>query len=136
MPDRPHKAGPVLLVEDDPELREALDIVMRSQGYDVVTASNGEEAFAHLHDPLPPSVIVLDLMLPVMDGFEFRVRQLEDPALASIPVIVLSAGGDLANKTATMRAAACLQKPIGIEELLEHVERLTRDGDGNGARTR
>ena len=93
---QPHarSAAPILLVEDDPELREALALVLESDGYVVVTAADGVEALERLHDRLRPRVIVLDLMLPVMDGFEFRVRQTEDPELAGIPVIVLSAGGD------------------------------------------
>ena len=126
MPTIRGSGAPVLLVEDDPELRDALALVLQSAGYAVVTAGDGVQALDRLHDALRPRLVVLDLMLPVMDGFEFRVRQMEDPELAGIPVIVLSAGGDLTRKTVTMHPAACLMKPIEMDELLAHVRRIYR----------
>jgi CheY-like chemotaxis protein len=65
-----------------------------------------------------PSVILLDLMMPVMDGWQFRTEQLRDPALAAIPVILISADGTVREKAAALSAAAFLRKPIDVEQLL------------------
>src|SRR5207247_5367808 len=94
-------------------------------GYDVVCAGEGREALARVRASPPPSLILLDLMLPVMDGFEFRVQQMQDPDIASIPVIVFSCGGDLQEKVAPLRVAACLRKPVDVDALLELIRVLT-----------
>src|SRR2546427_10339958 len=86
---------PILLVEDDPDVRDALRLTLEDAGYDVVCAGEGREALARVRASPPPSLILLDLMLPVMDGFEFRVQQMQDPSIASIPVVVFSCGADL-----------------------------------------
>src|ERR1043166_6147962 len=88
---------PILVVEDDPDVREALVLLLEREGYAVTSVNNGQEALEQLR-ATPSALILLDLMLPVMDGFEFRVHQLQDPALARVPVIVLSGGGDLTRK--------------------------------------
>ena len=116
--------GPILVVEDDPALREALTLILEREGHTVVAAAEGQKALDILRGPSRPSLVLLDLMLPVMDGFEFRVQQRQDPRVADVPVIVLSAGGDLERKTAGMTAAACLHKPIDIDELLGLIARL------------
>jgi CheY-like chemotaxis protein len=116
--------GPILLVEDDPDLREGLVLLLSEEGYEVVTAEDGRQALASLRTHARPAVILLDLMLPVVDGFEFRVQQRQDPALASVPVIVLSGGGDLERKAGPLAAAACLPKPIDVPALLAHVGRF------------
>jgi two-component system, chemotaxis family, chemotaxis protein CheY len=113
-PDR----GPILVVEDDPAMRDALVVALRHEGYATESATDGHQALARLREPAPPALVLLDLMLPVMDGFEFRVQQLQDPALARIPVIVLSGGGDLDRKAASLHADACLGKPLDLEALL------------------
>jgi CheY-like chemotaxis protein len=110
--------GAVLVVEDDPATREALVVFLRHEGYPAESVNDGQQALARLRDKKPPSLVLLDLMLPVMDGFEFRVQQLQDPALARIPVIVVSAGGDLVRKAETLHADACLAKPLDVEMLL------------------
>ena len=84
----------ILLVEDDADIRLQVVLALELEGYEVVQASNGKEALALLRSSSPeglPCCIILDLMMPVMDGWEFRRRQREDPALASVPVVVLSA---------------------------------------------
>src|SRR6185436_19157933 len=81
----------VLVVDDHEDVRMALEAVLVANGSEVVTASEGEEALGRLRDGVRPCVIVLDLMMPKLDGWEFREAQLADAALASIPVIVLSA---------------------------------------------
>jgi CheY-like chemotaxis protein len=81
----------LLLVEDNPDTREALVRFFVLSGFDVVDACDGEEALLLLRGGLRPSVIVLDLAMPIMDGYAFREAQLADPALADIPVVVFSA---------------------------------------------
>jgi CheY-like chemotaxis protein len=105
-----HGQGPserILLVEDDPDVRYSVTLVLQNEGYDVATAGDGREALEVLRRAAP-ALILLDLMMPVMDGFEFRVRQMQDPELARIPVIIFSGGSDLERKAATLHAAACL----------------------------
>lgn len=120
--------GPILVVEDDPTSREALVTLLESQGYDVAAAADGEEALARLRAPEPPALVLLDLMLPVMDGFEFRTRQMQQPELAEIPVIVLSGGGDLDRKSGPLHVDACLRKPLEPDVLLDEV--VSRIGPG------
>ena len=82
----------LLLVEDDDDLREDFALILRSRGYRVEVAANGAEALARLRARAPlPCIILLDLMMPVMSGWELRSAQLADPVLAGIPVIVLTA---------------------------------------------
>jgi DNA-binding response OmpR family regulator len=97
---------------------ESMTVLLECEGFEVSTAADGEQALDRLRGPVPPALVVLDLMLPVMDGFEFRVRQMLDPAIAMIPVIVCSGGGDLEQKAAGLGAAACLRKPIDLDELV------------------
>ncbi len=117
----PTDRAPVLIVEDDPEIRQALCRLLSDEGYEVETASEGEEGLERLRAHPRPCCVVLDLMLPKMDGFEFRVRQMEDPEVASIPVIVLSAGGEVERKVEHLRVAASLTKPPDFEKLLRVV---------------
>jgi len=121
----PHvtQSAPVLIIEDDPDLRDALRELLSGEGYAVTTAADGREGLARMGAPPRPGVILLDLMLPRMDGFEFRVRQLEDPELAGIPVIVFSGGGDVKQKVARLGVVASLMKPLDFEALLDCVAR-------------
>src|SRR5437016_13408702 len=116
-------SAPVLVIEDDPDLRDALRELLSGEGYQVTTAADGREGLARMGAPPRPGVILLDLMLPRMDGFEFRVRQLEDPELAGIPVIVFSGGGDVKQKVARLGVVASLMKPLDFEALLRSEER-------------
>ncbi len=113
-----------LVVDDDPSIREVLEIVLDQDGYEVRTASNGRIALEILSD-WQPAVILLDLMMPVLDGRGFRTEQLRDAHLAPIPVIVLSAANDARQQASTMGAAACLQKPFDADQLLATVRSLT-----------
>ncbi len=113
--------SPVLIVEDDPEVRESLRRLLSDEGYEVTTAAEGQEGLERLHAQPQPCCVVLDLMLPNMDGFEFRVRQMGDPEVAAIPVIVLSAGGDVERKVAHLGVAASLTKPPDFDRLLDCV---------------
>jgi len=112
----------VLLVDDDRDIRETIEEILETEGYPVVTAKNGLEALA-LARADHPAMILLDLFMPVMDGVEFRHRQLEDAGLANIPVVVVSAATDLAERVRPLRVAGWLEKPLHIDELIEVVAR-------------
>lgn len=109
----------VLVVEDDGLVREAMRMVLQWEGYRVDCAANGQEALDRLREGPRPSLILLDVAMPVLDGQQFRRAQRADPDLASIPVIVVS-GTALA---ASVEAAGHLQKPFQVEELLEIIRR-------------
>ena len=120
-------AATVLVVEDDPDVREAISEALADGGFAPVTASHGGDALDYLRaeGQLRPSLILLDLMMPVMDGFQFRTEQRNDPRMAEIPVVVISASGDIENVAAAMNAAGILRKPVRLPELLAMVRRFT-----------
>jgi CheY-like chemotaxis protein len=111
--------GHVLVVEDDADLREAIVESLRVEGFDVVSAENGERALAYLRSAPKPAVILLDLMMPRMNGWEFRAVQRADPRLTSIPVVIVSGDGHAETSAATLGATACLVKPIDFDKLVE-----------------
>jgi CheY-like chemotaxis protein len=110
---------PVLIVEDDEDLREMMAQLLSLEGFRTITVANGREALEYLHDAEKPQVILLDLMMPVMDGWEFRRQQRADPSLAPVPVIVLSALDQ--GRAATLDANAFLKKPLDFDRLLSLV---------------
>src|SRR5258705_13854073 len=112
----------LLLVEDDGELRTSLSELLLSDGYDVVEASNGSEALDCLRKTPAPDLILLDLMMPVKDGWQFRVEQKRDPAIASIPVVAFSA--DDTPKAVAIDAEAYITKPFQYPALVETVRRI------------
>src|SRR5438445_6065998 len=81
---------PVLIVDDDADVRDAMEFLLRSEGYRTVTAADGDDALTKLRAGLEPCLILLDLMMPWKDGFQFRREQMRDPRLSAIPVVVLS----------------------------------------------
>lgn len=112
----------ILIIEDDEGVGSSLAALLRDEGYDVVIATSGRSALDRLrNDPLP-SLILLDLMMPEMDGIEFRVRQLADSRLASIPVIVISARPDVERRAKQLLVDDFLPKPMNFEELLHVVQ--------------
>jgi CheY-like chemotaxis protein len=113
----------ILVVEDDAATRDALVLILSDRGFTVLGAANGQEALGVLRGATRPDLILLDLMMPIMDGWQFRREQGRDPALAAIPVVVLSADGNVQQKAASLRAADYLQKPVDVEHLLEVVRR-------------
>jgi CheY-like chemotaxis protein len=115
--------APVLLVDDDSGVRRTLARFLGRDGIPVVEADNGQEALTYLQGGGPVSVIVLDLRMPVMDGFQFRAEQRREPALASIPVIVLS-GADT-DRFDELDAVAAFEKPASFAELARLVRQLT-----------
>ena len=117
----------LLLVEDDPDVQEALGDILADAGWDVACAFDGAAALLHLRAAARlPCVILLDLMMPGMNGYQFRAAQLEDPALARIPVILLTADVMIKEKAAALRVAACLRKPVGVAELCAAIHRHCR----------
>jgi signal transduction histidine kinase len=119
--------GRVLLVEDERIVREALQIVLEAEGYDVALAENGYDALTQLRVEALPDIILFDLIMPVMDGWQFRAIQKNDPRLTAIPVVALS--GDRSSKAAAISAHAYLRKPIEPSELLETFDRLLVDNE-------
>ncbi len=112
---------PVLVVDDHDDVREALVALLESEGYATVTATNGADALAYLRSTRElPCLILLDLMMPVMDGSEFREQQLADHELASVPVIIVSAYGQRTQGRA-LGAVAYVAKPIDVERLMQLV---------------
>ena len=114
----------ILLVDDDIPSVEALKELLEGAGYAVGCAENGREALALLREAGSYCVILLDIMMPVMNGYEFREAQLKDPKLASIPVIVITADGRAREKARQIGTERYLQKPLSPPELLRAIEEL------------
>jgi CheY-like chemotaxis protein len=112
---------PVLIVEDDADLREMMAQLLTLEGFAAATAANGREALLYLQTNAAPDVILLDLMMPVMDGWEFRREQQRDRDMAGVPVIVLSALDQ--PRAADVAADAFLKKPLDFDRLLELIRR-------------
>jgi CheY-like chemotaxis protein len=109
----------VFVVEDDTDIRNSLAVLLECEGHEVEEASHGLEALTKIRaTSQKPDLIVLDLMMPVMDGFQFLEEQIKDPALASIPVLVLSADGNLGSKKSRLNANAFLRKPFELDEFI------------------
>jgi two-component system response regulator MprA len=110
----------ILLVEDDADLREMMAQMLELEGFDPVLACDGADALEKLHAGLPPPhVIVLDMMMPRMDGWTFRQHQTRDPTISEIPVVVLSAAPRAT--LASAAPAAILEKPFDLDRLLTTV---------------
>lgn len=117
---------PVLIVEDDADLREMMAQLLTLEGFRAETVANGREALKYLHESPRPDLILLDLMMPVMDGWEFRKQQRDDPALADVPVIVLTALDQAQARAGDLNGVDFLKKPLDFDRLLELVRRHCR----------
>jgi CheY-like chemotaxis protein len=118
----PGRCHSVLVVDDDPAICEAIQQALEEEGYQVITAEHGQAALDWLKGaPSRPCVIILDLMMPVMDGAALRRAQLSDPTLSNIPVILVTAGGNADKKAAAVGADLGMTKPMSLHELLEAV---------------
>jgi CheY-like chemotaxis protein len=114
----------ILIVEDDALTREALALLLRGAGYATVEAADGGEAVAYLRSAPPPCLILLDLMMPVMDGWQFLQARHSDPALAAPPVVVVTAAGGISPTAArALGANEVFQKPVDPEQLLDAIRR-------------
>jgi CheY-like chemotaxis protein len=113
----------VFVVEDDRDIREAGVEVLEDEGYLVSAASDGREGLLLLRRATPkPDLILLDLMMPIMNGFQFREEQRKDPELAAIPVVVITADVNARAKAESLGAAGFVQKPVKIQPLLDIIE--------------
>ena len=117
----------VMIVEDDPDTREMLERFLELEGFDVRTAANGQLALEALqHEALEddtPCVILLDLMMPVMNGWQFREKQVRDPRFSSIPVVVVTAAGPR-DEIPAINADGWLSKPVDFDRLLATIGSL------------
>src|SRR5262245_20335248 len=112
----------ILIVDDDGSIREMLRLFLEMKGYTVSSAINGQDALDHLGQSAElPQLILLDLMMPVMSGVEFRAAQRQTPALAGIPVALISADANLRESAPIVNADAYLSKPIDFDVLLATV---------------
>lgn len=113
----------ILIVDDDPDIREALLDVLTDHGYSAEALSNGREALEYLRAGARPQLILLDLMMPVMDGLQFRHEQVSDPELRELPVLLISAGNDVAKSAQALGVPHSMRKPLDLAKLLEVVAR-------------
>ena len=115
---------PILVVEDDEDIRESLVELLRDRGYHAIGARDGRDALATLsHAETLPCLIVLDLMMPVMDGKAFRDEQLRDPVLSKIPVLVISAYHDAETRAHALNTPMAMKKPLDLDRFLDLVQR-------------
>lgn len=137
---RPDRGGEhhhvLLLVEDDTDLRVAMDALLRLEGFKLLTAADGAEALAILQRGAAPCLILLDFSMPVSDGRDFRRRQLQDPRLAEIPTVLFSAHDGIAQRATEMGLATFLPKPADFDALADLVQRqctgcLARESTGS-----
>ena len=124
----PHKR--ILLVDDHFTTRELMSMILGGVGYRVSTAANGKEAMEHLRTHERPDLILLDLRMPVMDGWEVCAALKNDQQLASIPVVVLSGVDESGTEVPDREGAPFLHKPVETEELLLTVKRCCTDCGG------
>ncbi|HWC65466.1 MAG TPA: response regulator [Thermoanaerobaculia bacterium] len=125
VPDQPRgRRKTVLVVEDDPDSREVFSELLRGQGYQVVSVPSGRAAIAYLRDQERPSVILLDMLMPEMDGWQFRRAQQGDPRIAGIPVVVVSALKAVENSAKRFGAVAFLGKPVSPDDLIGTISRV------------
>jgi CheY-like chemotaxis protein len=111
----------VLVVDDDPEVCELLRLALVNAGYGMSWAANGREALNHLRSHTDICIILLDLMLPVMDAADFRTAQLQDRALAWIPVVLMSGAPDAERRAREMGVRMLVRKPLDLDEVMRAV---------------
>ena len=116
----------ILMVEDDEDIREILAQSLVERHFKVKTAANGLEALQYLKNSAElPGLIFLDIMMPIMDGYEFRDEQRKDFRLSSIPTVILSADTDVALKTARTGVREYLKKPVNFDRLFQYAEKYS-----------
>ena len=113
----------ILVVDDDHDVLEAMTMVLKSGGYAVTTAANGQVALDRLHQGLKPSLIVLDLMMSGMNGWQFMAELHKDASLARIPLIIVSGGGYPAGEIDALGAVGYLKKPFDVSTIYSMVEK-------------
>jgi CheY-like chemotaxis protein len=114
--------GSVLVVDDDDDIRETVVELLRDEGYEAEGAANGREALDRLRAATrEPDLILLDLLMPVMDGEQFREEQVKDPRLAAIRTVVISANFQVRETAARMGVTGYIRKPVDLDVLLDTV---------------
>jgi DNA-binding response OmpR family regulator len=117
----------ILIVEDDEDIRVNLKMILEIEGYLVSTAHDGMDALTQLRQSSDlPTLIILDLMMPVMNGLQFRKEQEEDPRLAKIPVIITTADGTLESRKTGKSAKIYIKKPYELDRLLDTIDKLAQ----------
>ena len=112
----------ILVVEDDQTIREALKLFLEVEGFDVLTAGDGQQALDTLsRSPIKPRLILLDLMMPIMDGYEFLSQRLQNSELKTIPVVAVSA---FSSPSEELGAQGFVKKPVDLHDLMQFVERF------------
>lgn len=114
----------VLVVDDDAETRDLLRVALTADGYSVATAANGRDALDHLRSHAETCIVLLDLMLPVMDGAQFRRTQLHDRSLAWIPVVLMSGAVDADRQARAAGALPLLRKPLHLDEVRQTLHEI------------
>lgn len=115
----------ILIVEDDQFIREAISDLLEMEGYNVLAAPNGQAGIDLMRaSSAPPALVLLDLMMPVMDGFGFREEQLRDERLSATPVVIMSADGNVLEKSQRAKASAYLKKPVSLDDVVETVRKF------------
>jgi two-component system, chemotaxis family, chemotaxis protein CheY len=114
----------ILLVEDDRDVRESMRDLLTESGYDVVCAGEGRQALERLQDGPLPDLILLDLMMVGMDGYQFLVEMRRDPEQAVLPVLVLTAQGPGATSAETLGVAGVMRKPFEFDELIAEIRKF------------
>lgn len=115
----------ILVVEDDNSIRELLVELLQSEGYIVASAVNGLEGLKLLQNQEQPDLILIDLMMPVMDGYTFRSEQMKNTKWSKIPVVVMSAEANAKEKMKNFGITAFLSKPVELDTILKTVERYS-----------
>jgi CheY-like chemotaxis protein len=115
----------ILLVEDDQDIRETLVELLQEEGYDVLFAENGQVGLDKLESIKDlPNLILLDLMMPIKDGFQFCLEKEANPKFSHIPVVVMSADGHIRENQQRVNASAYLKKPLDIYQVIDVVQRF------------
>ena len=117
----------ILIVEDDADIRELMKIFLEADGYRVNLAADGLDAFEELQSGPRPALILLDLMMPRMDGEQF-LKKLRGSRFADVPVIIMSGHSAAEKKAGELNAASCLMKPVEVDQLLKTVRQFALSG--------
>jgi CheY-like chemotaxis protein len=117
-----------MIIDDDDDLRKALTLIMSTYGYDVAPFGDARVALGALESGAAPFLILLDLMMAGMSGWEFRAAQLGNPKLTGIPVVVLTASNRLTDGTHTLSDVEIIPKPFALDSLLTVVDRYAAAG--------
>jgi two-component system nitrogen regulation response regulator GlnG len=124
---------PVMVIDDDDDLRTALDLIMTAQGYRVAAFADARRALTALENGTAPFLILLDLMMAGMSGWEFRAAQLRNPEISGIPVVVLTAANTLTDGVHTLADVEVIGKPFALDTLIALVERYAGRPDSRPA---